>query len=1014
MTDRVLAIAAVLLRTSSRVPAFVLFAISTFAGSASAQDEGSIHGLVYSRDFDFPLAEVTCRVLKTGQEVKTNSQGEFLIPNVEPGVYILVFIRQGYVREVKSDVVVGANQQTELGVVTMQEEYTELDEFLVEDVLSLAGGAETALLQLRYEAPAMMDSIGAELMSRAGASDAASALRLVSGATVTNGKFAVIRGLPDRYVSGQLNGARLPSADQETRAVELDQFPSAIIESVQVTKTFTPDQQGDASGGAVDVRLKSIPDEPILQFRANVSVNTNVAGGDFVSYQGGGVSGFGFEDIDPQENNTNWTGALGATDEDSPIDWKWSGSAGTKRVLDNGLVVGGLLNLYYERDSSFFDDGQRDSLTVEDPEVGLVPETFQGEPQPDSNPPGAGGEFLTRLYDITQASQQLQWGGLLSLGMETDNHKLGLSYLYSRTAQDTTTIAIDQRGKDFFFPGYDPNDPEAPGNVENDLQAASWQRNETLEYEERATGSLQLRGDHTFTVDEQSLGSFTFQEPQVNWLVASSFADLSQPDKRQFGTRFSNASFEPGRPPFTQDETNPAAWSGLKPGLDFTLGNLQRSFLEIEEDSNLGILDVKLPFEQWDDEDGYIKLGAFVDRVERSYREDTFSNFGDNSSYVGEWDDPWSLVFPFENNHEISEALVDIDYDGEQDITAWYGMIDLPLSPTLTMIGGARLESTSIDIEVRGEDQARWFPPGEFTPISLNGDEADVAYSQHDVLPALSLLYEPVPDVTLRAAYSETVARQTFRELTPVLQQEFIGGPVFIGNPELEMSAVTNYDLRFDYRPHAGGLYSISWFQKDLDQPIELVQRVTATEDFTTAVNYPTGQLSGFEFEIREDLSEYWDVVDGLSAGVNYTLIDSRVRISPEEEALLGGLGFQQRFRDMTNAPERLYNIFVTYDHEDTETQLALFYTVRGDTLVAGPSIAASEFVPSIYEQEFDTLNFSLSKRWGKYMTLKFQAKNLTNPEIRRVFRSEFTEGDTLRATFTRGREFSFGLTFAL
>jgi len=112
-------------------------------------------------------------------------------------------------------------------------------------------------------------------------------LTLVSGASIQDGKFAVIRGLPDRYVSSQMNGVRLPSADEDKRAVELDQFPSAVIESLQVSKTFTPDQQGDASGGAVNVRLKGIPDENSLTFKHQYSYNTQVTGRhDFLTYKG--------------------------------------------------------------------------------------------------------------------------------------------------------------------------------------------------------------------------------------------------------------------------------------------------------------------------------------------------------------------------------------------------------------------------------------------------------------------------------------------------------------------------------------------------------------------------------------------------------------------------------------------------------------------------------------------------------------------------------------------------------
>ena len=93
-----------------------------------------------------------------------------------------------------------------------------------------------------------------------------------------DGKFAVVRGLPDRYVNSQMNGVRLPTADPDKRAVQLDQFPSEVIDNIQVSKTFTPDQQGDASGGAVNVVLKGIPDEKILKFKTGVEYNTQVTG----------------------------------------------------------------------------------------------------------------------------------------------------------------------------------------------------------------------------------------------------------------------------------------------------------------------------------------------------------------------------------------------------------------------------------------------------------------------------------------------------------------------------------------------------------------------------------------------------------------------------------------------------------------------------------------------------------------------------------------------------------------
>src|SRR6185436_14594073 len=193
-------------------------------------------------------------------------------------------------------------------------------------------------------------------------------------------------------------------------------------------------------------------------------------------------------------------------------------------------------------------------------------------------------------------------------------------------------------------------------------------------------------------------------------------------------------------------------------------------------------------------------------------------------------------------NHAIEESTFDVDYKGKQRIGAYYGMLDLPLTSFLTVVGGARVESTKIEIENQPEKDAVWFDPNTQQIVQLTPGAADVAFSQNDVLPSIGAVLKPIEPVTIRASYSQTVARQTFKELTPIQQQEYAGGPVFIGNPNLEMSALQNYDLRCDYVPHEGTLLSASWFYKDIWRPIEYVQRIT-TFDFTTAVNYPRGHL---------------------------------------------------------------------------------------------------------------------------------------------------------------------------
>jgi outer membrane receptor protein involved in Fe transport len=997
-------------RATAWIASFVLLG-SGPAHSRGQAPAGTLRGVVLDADFDVPLGGASVQNVETGQRVLTTDQGAWVMSPVPPGRYTLVFSKDGYLRQVRADVLVVASQLTDVDVA-LEGEFTELEELVVQDLFRADSASEIALLSLRFEAPALMDSIGAELMSLAGASDAASALRLVSGASLQDGKSAVIRGLPDRYVSSQMNGVRLPSADADKRAVELDQFPAAVIESLRVTKTFTPDQQGDASGGAVDVVLKGIPDQNTIEFKLQGTYDSQASGLDeFLTYDGGGVDFWGRDDggrdIQYENLGSNWDGAAGVSTGDSPPIYKWALSGGGSFEVGQGVKLGGFASFFYERDASYYDDGVNNSYWVETPGAPLTPETIQGTPGK-----GNSGDYKTALFDVTESSQSVQWGGLGTLGLETERHQLGLTFLYTHTAEDKVTLAEDTRGKEYFFPGYDPNDPTGPGNTQDTRFAAPYLRTETLEYTERTTSTLQLNGRHTFPVEGYDVGPLRFSAFEVDWVAALSSADLDQPDKRQFASLWAAPSFSPGFPPFVPPFTAPATWYPYLPAANFNLGNFQRIWTAIEEDGNQLALNLKMPFTQWGEDEGYLKFGAFADRVDRTFDQETFSNFGDaGASFPGEFDEFWSAVFPDED-HPISASSFDVDYTGNLDVTAFYGMLDLPLSGALDLIGGARFESTDIGVVNDPEKGATWLPPGAQAPVELNPGDADVDFSQDDVLPSVGLVYEPFEKVTLRGSFGQTVARQTFKELTPIQQQEFSGGPVFIGNPDLGMSNVDNWDLRADWRPVEQGLVSLSWFYKDITDPIEYVQAIGPGFTYTTPVNYPEGQLSGIEFELRQGLGVLWESLAGLSLGANGTLIDSEVTLPEDEQAdfELPEIQAPMSTRDMTNAPEYLVNLYLTYDIAATDTQLGLFYTRQGDTLVAGAGQADGNFVPSVYATAYDTLNFSLTQKLGKYFKLQFQAKNLTNPEIQEVYRSEYTGDDVLKTSETRGIEYSLSL----
>ncbi len=950
---------------SIRTTVLVTIMLPWLVSVATAQEVGGIRGVVYDQDFDVPLPEVEVLISETGEKTATNEEGTFVFGQVDPNTYTLVFSKAGYTRQFTPDVVVSAGQMTEVNA-SLAGEFTEMEEFVVQD-LEL-GGSELGLLNLRFESPSLMDSISSDLMSRAGASDAAGALRLVAGATVEDGKYAVVRGLPDRYVNSQLNSVRLPTADVDKRAVQLDQFPAALVESIQVSKTFTPDQQGDASGGAVNLVLKGIPDERVLKVKVGGEYNSQVRfRDDFLSYDGGGVDFLGMDDRDIPGSGM-FGGTMGVSPDDAPLIYSGSFTAGGQRELDNGVRVGAIGSMYYKHDASFFSGGKNDIYNAQLNNGRYVLEPLVRE------------EYTT-LFDVTEAVEEVKWGAMGAIGVETDSHALSLLYMRTQVTQDQASLLEDTRGAAY----RDSLDILAPRH-----------RSETLEYTERTQSTIQLKGEHTIETPEYDLGGYArILSPEIDWTLAHSDATLDSPDKRVFSTEWS-----PERVIIPDVFVVPPTHTGYDPS-GSGHGFAQRIWKDITEESDQAIVNGKLPFEQWSGEEGYLKLGIFADSTNREYNEDSFA-YESGGSYQAPWEEFWSNAY-LDEERVLTPSDQDVDYTGDQEITAWYYMMDLPLSSYLKVVGGARHESTDLEITNHPEsDNAQYLPPGG-SGWTRFGPEADVSYSQDDVLPSIGIELKPMDKVKLRASYSETVARQTFKELSPVMQMEYLGSDVFVGNPELTMSALDNYDLRIDYEPYAGGLFSASWFHKDVKDPIEYVQRFQASLFYTTPVNYPEGWLEGYEFEVRQNLGRIWEDLEGFSVGANATLIDSEVTLPDDEAAAFADVGVPTKHRDMTNTPEFLYNLNMTYEHPKYGTRVGVFYTVRGDTLVEGGVALGRGYVPDVYEKEYGSLNVGVSQPIGEQTKVALQIKNLTNPTIERVYRSDAIDGDATKTSYKRG-----------
>ncbi len=1051
---------------------FFAAALWGVAATASAQQVGSISGVVYDSDFEAPVANATVNIAGTERQVQTGPQGNYTLGDIEPGTYTLVINKPGYSRRVITDVPVSPGQVIERDV-WLSGEFTDMNEFVVQDV-RIGGPTEVGLLELRAVSPQFLDSIGSDFLSRAGASDAAAGLRLVSGATTTKGNFAAVRGLPPRFVSTQLNGFMLPSADPDTRAVQLDLFPSEVIESIQVSKTFTPDQQGMASGGAVNIITKSIPERNFIKFSSKYEVNTQrPGGGEFLLDDRGGVRYFGMDgsrELDgtlkgldgvspgqmpdiPLDSNGN----LGPRMGDAPIQYDWSVTGGVRGELFEGFSVGGLATFFWAQDVSHHDNGINDQLVRSNllPGTGLAPAVTGNSALGFFQTPDPGGQVLTNLFDETQSEHEITWGGLGTFGLKSEDHEVSVTFMHTRVTTSSATIGEDTRGKFLKFPGHDPTQVVTPGGADHngtgdDLRNfAPFRRLETQEYVERTVQSLQFSGRHAapFFKDGAGLeGILEVLAPAFDWNVASSFSRREEPGTRIFDSKFLSAA-EIG--PFVSGEQNTVTFDVA------SLGPYNVVYRDIEEDSTQYRLNLELPFRQWTGDEGFIKVGLFDDETERTFTKDTFALLNNSgirlfadfdearlSDAISNPEDyPLDTSSPpdlsgltYSNLGNLSATPVDFQYTGKQAIDAWYWMVDLPITSFFEVVGGVRYEQTRLSTKVAPDTNTTDIlldgevleqiggTPGipvnlAFVESALGVGGIDANLEQRDILPSLGAILKPWDSLTLRAAYSETIARPTFRELTPVSQALFGGETPFVGNPFLVMSSVKNYDLRLDYRPFPDSLLSISYFKKDVDQPIQVVQQAQGQSNIIIPVNFPKGRIKGWEFEVRQNLGRFFEPLQGVTIGGNATLLDTEVELREFERDQLAAADVPIATIPMTNAPDYLYNLFMTLDVPETGSQLSLFYTVRGDTLIASPGTSkvvgneAQFFVPGVYEKEFDTLNLTLSQKIGDNISLKFSAKNLTNSKRQTVYRSEFVDGEAVKTSHTEGIDFSVSIS---
>lgn len=926
-----------------------------------------VRGTVVDDESGKPVVAASVYLKGTKWGGLTNTRGEFSFSVPRPGSYSLMVTLVGYSTvEQVLEVVQGREAVLSL---KMQPEVIQMEGFVVEGVVETEKKEDQILAQ-RRSAVAIQDGLGSETISRTGGSNAADAVGKMTGASVMDGKYVYVRGLGERYSTTQLNGSELPSPDPYRKSVQMDLFPSSLLDRIVTVKTFTPDRPGNFSGGSVDIWTKRFPQEFTFNYSASTTYNPQVSfNKDFLTYEGGNRDWLGMDDgsrsmpsvlkdpsvvvpdvgaayTDPAKAyeldrlTKAFSPVMGPGKSTGPMNYGWSISSGDK-VLLAGRELGVLGTLTYNRSASFYENGQTGLWNL----MGSVANTNE----------------LTNYYLLNdaRASDKILWGGLANVSYKiSDDHTVGFNYMYNHSGESTARYQA--------------------GSLPRDLASDEIYETRSIGYTERALNSMQLRGEHDFK---------PLKDLHFEWTASWNDTYQNEPDLRFFTDDYAIVD---------------------RPGLVDTVYSLRKSlypsptryYRDLNENNGALDLQFALPFQQWDGLYSRVKFGGALNSTEREFRERRFeygnTNLvrydGDlqayfNSRNLGIVDSSGGRYGFGQFVQDASEARG--NYDGSQDIYAGFAMVELPITKRWQVIGGARLESTRMDV------------------TSHDTTLASGKIDENDILPSVNMIYLLRDDINFRLAYGRTLARPNFREMAPYASFDFVGDVFFIGNADLKRTLIDNYDLRWEWFYGSGELLAASGFYKQFSNPIERVMKNINGE--VQYQNVDKAIVYGLELEARTRLMRLHESLGRFSLGANLTLTRSNVNIAESEMIVLRSVDPNaSNKRNLQGQPGYVLNLDFSYDNPELGSLASVMYNVIGERM----SDVTIGGAPNVFEQPAAMLDFTLTQKiWHGY-SLKFAARNLLDSKIRKVH--HYKSVDYVTREYRLGRLFSIGVNYSL
>ena len=929
----------------------LILILSVFLGNVLLAQNGIVKGVVKDKENGETIFGANVIIVGTSIGSPTGFDGDFSF-EIAAGTYELKISYIGYAPFIVKELQVVAGEEVNL-TIQLESNDIKLDAVVV---AAKADRSVASILSIeRKKSDVLLQSIGAQDLSRAGAGDAAEGLKKVVGLAVQGSKFLVVRGLGDRYNSSTLNGLSVASPNPDRRVLPFDIFPSKVIENINVVKSFSPSLYGNFSGASVDITTKDYPEDRFLTIGFNASMNTQSTFKDFFLDGSQSDDKFGFNKtrviprrVLEQDINPN----INVFDTDRGGEYTPSNFFNTQ--FDPSRVKAPINSGYNMTYGDFMPFGEDDEKGI-----GIVLNANYGESFNFENGRIAAvqnpqGDFRND-FNFDRYNYNTNASGIANLTFKwTDNHLIKFNNLYTHLSENSV---LETWG--FFF--------DAPGD--NDVYSRR------VTYKDYELLANQVLGQHKFMQEKLT----------IHWGASLSRADANEPDRRQLAFLY-----------------DPADRNNFNYNLNVQdRAENHRFFTDLKDQESSALLSARYSFKK--DADGLdvtsLNVGVNYRNKTRDYFLRQFNYGLGSGAFNGQFD-----IYNMDNfitidalnarNYNITEGTqVQDNYSAELEIIAPY--VDFrfePIPNKLALNLGLRIEDATQLIN--------YTDPITTQPVTATIEETEF-------FPSVIAKYNLTEDKIARFSFSRTISRPDFRELALFEYRENFGAFRTVGNPDLENGINYNIDLRFEKISQGGNLIAVGAFGKTLQNPI--VQTVVAgSNPLKSFANGDRATVLGLEFEVRQNLGLWIENLSNFSFNSNLSVLHSQIQIGDAGTA-------SNSTRRLEGASPFLLNTDITYSDytANMDYEFTLAYNVFGRRLSNIGALGLGD----IFELPVNTLNFNASANFGKDQRFKgqFYVRNILNARVR-VEQELLENGEVVREeklnSFRRGVTIGLGLSY--